>query len=306
MYLVLKKGEQARFMRVVRNKTNMRWVELANYLNVSKGTICHILKERTTLREEFFLKLCNLSNLDPKEFRILKRIHISYNCEVIPPIEINSKLAELVGIYLGDGHIYKKGLIITCGTIDESYITRYIPQLIEDIFNKIGGIYYFKTKKAIQYRIYSKEIVNYLENKFDLKLGKKRTPIIPKAVFEEVGLLKYCIKGLIDTDGGLYRHHKNNLQIVFFNSKLSLIHSLKTALESLKFNPRIGKNHTGYCVYLFGKEAKRYSEEIGFSNTKNRVKYNYWLRYSRVPLNTELECASRGSNPDRGVGNAEY
>ena len=38
---------------------------------------------------------------------------------------------------------------------------------------------------------------------------------------------------------------------------------------------------------------------------ENRIKYNYWLRYNRVPLNKEIECASRGSNPDHGVGNAE-
>ena len=87
--MVFEKGEQSRFMQLVRAKTNMNWVQLARYLNVVKGTICHILKERTTFREEFFLKLCKLANLNQNDFKISNKINIFYNCDVTIPTKIN-------------------------------------------------------------------------------------------------------------------------------------------------------------------------------------------------------------------------
>ena len=217
------------------------------------------------------------------------------------PKKINSGLSELIGIYLGDGHLYKNGLIISCGTIDSDYITKYIPNLVKRVFNKESNLYFSKTSKLVQYKVYSREIVRYLNLKFNFKLGKKKDIVIPKELFNNKENLKECIKGLVDTDGGIYRHHKNNLQLIFFNSQITLIKSLKYALESLNFNPRIGKNNNNYCLYLFGKEVIRYHSEIGFSNSKNIAKYNHWLKYGKIPLNRELKCTSRDSNPGYNV-----
>ena len=86
---------------------------------------------------------------------------------------------------------------------------------------------------------------------------------------------------------------------------MSLILSLKEALGLLNFNPKVGKNNRNYCLYLFGKEVTKYWKEIGFSNSKNILKYNYWLKHNRIPLNKELECASRGSNPELSLGKAQ-
>lgn len=216
-------------------------------------------------------------------------------------MDLDENLAELIGIYLGDGHLCKNGLIITCGRIDENYITEYIPNLIGKVFNKKGNVFYFKNTKAIQLRVYSRGIANYLKNEFGLKFGKKRDIIIPKVILKNKRLTISCIRGLFDTDGGIYRHHKNNLQIIFFNSQKSLIYSVKNALKKLDYNPRVGKNNENHCLYLFGKEAVRYYNEIGFSNQKNITKYTYWSKYKRVPLNKELECGCRESNPGLNV-----
>ena len=303
-YLVFKPGYQTEFLREVKGKTNKTWIELAKELDVCKAMIHFLLTEKHSIREEFFLKLCKISGINPLKFTnsILQKIKKS-NSDVKIPENTTKELAELIGIYLGDGHIYQEGLTITCGKIDENFITKYIPNLIKNLFNKKASIYYPKRSKAIVCRAYSRDIIKYFENKFKLKLGRKTNPEIPKNIFKDKELLKSCIRGLIDTDGGIYRHHKNNLQIIFFNSKLSLIYSLKNALESLTFHPRIGKNHTRYCLYLFGKEVIKYQKEIGFSNSKNKVKFNYWLKYNRIPLNKEIECVSRDSNPDLNVGN---
>tara|TARA_Y100000310_G_scaffold259717_1_gene268457 strand:+ start:1238 stop:2173 length:936 start_codon:yes stop_codon:yes gene_type:complete len=305
-YLVFKKNYQKLFLEKVKENTNKNYTNLAKELGVTKGMISHLVNERCNLKEDFYTKLHDLAKIKTNEFEkyVLYRNKLR-NSEINIPIKPSYKLAELIGIYLGDGNLYHKtyGLTITCGKIDYNYITKYVPKLIKDIFNKEGLIYNSKKSKAINYRIYSKDICSYLINNFNLSYGKKINTEIPKIIFQNKSFLKACVRGLIDTDGGIYRHHKTNLQIIFFNSQISLINSIKNALESLGFNPRIGKNNQNFCIYLFGKEAIRYYHEIGFNNPKNIIKFNFWIKNNRIPLNKEIEdlCVSRGLNPDSNV-----
>lgn len=165
-----------------------------------------------------------------------------------------------------------------------------------------------KFQKAIRHTIYSREITRYLTKTFNLKLGKKKNPVIPNIILNNKELTKACVRGLFDTEGGLYPHHKTNLQTIFFNKEISLIFSLRKALELLNFNPRIGKNHENHCIYLFGKEAIRYKKQIGYNHQKNNIKYDCWLKNNRIPLNKEIEkeCGCRELNPGHHVGNVEF
>lgn len=305
-YLVFKKNYQKLFLEKVKENTNKSYANLAKELGVTKGMIVHLIKERCNLRESFYIKLCSMSKININEFEkyvIYKNKLTDSNISI--PNNFSKELAELIGIYLGDGNLYNKtyGLTITCGKIDYNYITKYIPELIKKIFNKSGSNYHSKTSNAIKYRIYSKEICSYLINNFNLAYGKKINSKIPKIIFQNKDFLKACVRGLIDTDGGIYRHHKTNLQIIFFNSQMSLINSIKDALEDLGFNPRVGKNNENFCVYLFGKEAIKYYHKIGFNNPKNIIKFNFWVNNNRIPLNKEIEnlCASWESNPGPNV-----
>ncbi len=303
-YIIFKKEKQKEFLEVIRTKTGLKWIELAGLLNISKSMVNHLYKENCSMRESIFQELCNLINVNPTAFdeHISEKRPIN-NSNIKIPEFISPELAELIGIYLGDGHINQNGLIITCGKIDLRYITKYIPNLIKFLFDKTSSIYYFKKSNGVQCRVYSRDIVNYIQKQFNLKLGKKKNSSIPEMILHESTLLIPCIRGLFDTDGGLYRHHKTNLQIIFFNSQISLIDSLKKALEHLGYNPRIGKNNDNYCLYLFGKEAVEYYNKIGFSNFKNNLKFKIWSKHGRIPTNKLIKniCERRGSNPGHDV-----
>ena len=103
-------------------------------------------------------------------------------------------------------------------------------------------------------------------------------------------LLKACLKGLIDTDGGIYNHNQKSLQICFYNSSLTLINSVYKAFIILGFKPFLYKKKDGKCVIsISGKDAIKYIDKIGFSNQKNLFKSEYYKQFGIVPLNSIVE-----------------
>lgn len=207
-------------------------------------------------------------------------------------IEINEDLAEFLGAYLGDGYINNQNyeISIVCGEVDKQYITKYIPILMKKLFDKEAKISYLGNTKAIKARIYSKDNLEFLMKTFNLNAGKKIKPKIPDVIFTNKNYLKKCIRGLIDTDGGLHRHHKRSIQLKFDNKEKSLIKSLKIGLKILGFSPILSKqkNRDVLTIYLFGKQVDKYFKEIGFSNQKNKIKYSIWKKKGITPKNSEI------------------
>lgn len=218
------------------------------------------------------------------------------------------KEAELVGIILGDGHLSNNrnyDVVITCGMIDYKYIHKFIPNLIEELFLKKPTIYYLKFGGiAVQARLHSKYANLYLSKKYNLQRGRKKNIEIPEKFFKNRHLLKACIRGMIDTDGGIYRHHERSIQIVFNNNDFTLIKSFHKALSSLGYRPKMSMEKRKQCksylrrkkykVYLFTEDSKRYAKEIGFSNPKNIIKYNYWLKNGKIPNHDKIVNAVAG------------
>src|SRR3989338_1819639 len=212
---------------------------------------------------------------------------------IVSADELEEKEAELVGIILGDGHLnpLTYGVVITCGRIDWGYIHTHIPNLIEAIFLKKPKFSYLNYSGfAIQCILYSKDAFSYLKKTFNIPSGKRKNMKIPERFFKDERLLKLCIRGMIDTDGGVYRHHVTSIQIVFYNSDLVLINSLKKALNKLGYHPKLTREKRGrFHLDLFTEDSKKYYKEIGFSNPKNNIKFKQWLKNKRVPNNSEIK-----------------
>ena len=211
-------------------------------------------------------------------------------------MNLKEKEAELVGIILGDGHLAPKPnwtITITCGNVDWQYIHEFVPNLMRTLFSKDPKFHHlWHNGFAIQCRLNSKSASMYLVNTYGLKHGKKINVKIPKILFKNKGNLKACIRGLIDTDGGIYRHHVKSIQIVFNNNELTLIKSLFKALKFLGYKPKISKEKVRlgkYKLYLFTKDSIKYAEDIGFNNPKNNIKFEYWLKNGRIPKHSEIE-----------------
>ena len=194
------------------------------------------------------------------------------------------KLAELIGVIIGDGNIYynknfrKYYFEITGDPLLENEYFEYISNLVFSLLNKRPSI--SVRNRGLKLRCYSKEFVEFLINDLGMPYGRKKgiSITIPKFIYDqEWGILRYCIRGIIDTDGSLFlakkSHRKDYPTIEVSTISKNLAYQLKFLL-SKKY--RIGfryfskKGITGkYVISLNGDEmVSRYIEDIGFSNLR--------------------------------------
>ncbi|NHJ25267.1 MAG: hypothetical protein EAX89_11870, partial [Candidatus Lokiarchaeota archaeon] len=144
-------------------------------------------------------------------------------------IDINPSLAEIIGILLGDGNIYKNDekwqyqIDISLNQIDEPNYVLHVKELMEDVFQKP-----IKTVnqhgKAISLRYYNKELTLHLIE-LGLKAGRKTINQIkvPDLVFNDHELIKFCLKGLFDTDGSIAIDSPKDLRLSFSNCSKPLV-----------------------------------------------------------------------------------
>ncbi len=234
-------------------------------------------------------KLCLKSKKDINLFEFEIVPYSIYGVAKLPK-KLSFELAEFVGILIGDGSINHKNhqIIISSGEIDGDYIKEYIPNLVNALFSK--KVSFRKLSKGgLDCLFSSKLICDFLTKRMDF-VSPKTNVSIPKIFFKDTNLLKACIRGLFDTDGGIHRHHKKSIQLKFTNKSKALISSLQMALIQLgyQFTKTIDKRNNVYSLYLFGENVKRYSRDIGFSNPKNRIKFKQWVATGLVPLNSDF------------------
>ena len=195
------------------------------------------------------------------------------------PISIpfkNEKLAEFVGIMLGDGSIYdgktvKRIEIVLNKDDDYNYAKNIILPLFKGIFNKELKIRNFEWN-AIGLFINSKQVVEDLK-KFGLIPGNKikHQVGIPLWIFDNIEWLKSCIRGLIDTDGCIFKRAENNRgRIEFYTSSLNLVNDFMKAMKISGIKASKRKSRGKYICGIYSwKEVKKFIDVIGFSNNKN-------------------------------------
>lgn len=309
-FVVFKRGEQENFLSQINEKFTFQ--QMSKLLGVSKSMMTFYRKEKSRLSEDKYNKLCQLLTSKENSFQIEKINYPSYGMAYLPT-NIDDRIAELVGVLLGDGHLSKEKykVVITCGLVDEPYIKQHIKNLLFSLFSVEPRVKQIKSKKgiALQCYIYSKKVHSYINETFGVEIGRKTSPRIPDFFFQNNILLKSCLRGLIDTDGGFYRHHKNSCQLCFYSKSDSLANSFKDALIRLGFIPIITRDKRNLnTISLTGKEAIKCFEMLQPANRKNIVKFSHLVNFGRVPNNNEImeeirnTCVDRDSNPGTKLG----
>ena len=201
------------------------------------------------------------------------------------------KLAEFVGIILGDGNIdaYKKGKKIRTYAIriaghaidDYEYMKDYVAPLASSLFQVKSSIHFHKTRKGIYVSIYGKRIVEFF-NSMGMKAGDKirNKTKIPGWILEDKRYMRACLRGLYDTDGSIYEllpHWPGLYQLNFDNYNLTLLKQVRLVLIQLGYHPsKIHGNKTknGTKVDLTRKtEIKKFYKEIGTLNKKHKERF---------------------------------
>ena len=181
---------------------------------------------------------------------------------------------------LGDGCIYVSGKprsiyqISVCGSLkdEQEYLLNYVAPLMKSVIGIEPRVKLFKGC-AIYLCINSREAVEALAE-IGLKPGNKiRNNLgIPVWVKENPDYLRVCLRGLIDTDGSVYKLSNRDakygyMRISFKNRNQQLLADVKEALAKLGIN---ASKVIYYNIFITAQSHVRtYQTLVGFKNPKH-------------------------------------
>ena len=191
--------------------------------------------------------------------------------------DLNEDLAELVGILLGDGGITNSQVCITLnGEADQKYIP-FVMSLAGKIVGENPKVINRKDSKAVVIYYNGINLVRHL-TKIGLKPGNKvRLQVdVPRWIKKSAEYRKACLRGMMDTDGGifLHRYRVNNktysyLKVSFSNRSMPLLVFVFETLSRLGFTPKIIDKIENKKVWLYNyHEVEQYLHKVGTHNPR--------------------------------------
>ena len=221
------------------------------------------------------------------------------------------KLAEFLGILLGDGNLNKSSNCITIvGSLEElSYYNNYVIPIIESLFEVKPKLRYRKDRNAIYVDFNSKQVMDYLSKELGLVRGNKRHAHVPEIIKNSSESIPHFLRGLFDTDGCLKfskQTRKNNyyprIQLCF--SDAPFVHEVKELLEKIGFKVGMWKD-SRFNELIFYQISGIYNLEkwmnnIGSSNPVQKTKYQIWKKYGfytpKSSLKSRMEALNLNTN----------
>lgn len=193
----------------------------------------------------------------------------------------SEETAEFIGIMLGDGNVFscenEKANVhqvrIATGRKDEE---EYAHETVIPLLRRVSGIEpRILMKKNVVYScINSRKFVEEL-GRIGFRKGNKirNEARMPDWVFSKDEYLRACIRGLVDTDGSVYRLSNQDPhlgRISFKNFNPLLMEDFQKAMKKLGFHPSkvVHRN-----VFLTRKaDLVKYYKEIGSNNPYKRAR----------------------------------
>ena len=226
----------------------------------------------------------------------------------IPPH--SRELAEFVGILLGDGGISKYQITITLNWIDDQDYLLYVRNLSSHLFNMDVKITRRKNQNVGIITLSRIDLVEYFTD-MGLVIGNKvRQQVqVPRWITKEIEYVKYCIRGLFDTDGSFYiDRHKyktttyQNAALNFTNRSIPLLSFVKENLEKLDLHPT---KKTSFAIFLRrDADLQKFFEIIGTSNPKHFNKFKKYAILRHIGRSTKAVTMAPTRNrmvPVRGT-----
>lgn len=290
IYVEFPKGKQTEFLRKVKSRVPLTWVNMARILKVNRSMIYFYLNENSRMAHSSYVELCKIANLNLDDCSY-KISNFKLRGTAKTPNELTPKLAEFVGMLLGDGSItsFKNQICISMDAVlDKKYINEITKTYFIDLFGKEPLIYQSKRSRNIRCLIYSREICTYLTLVLNLPKGERKYSIkniIPEVFFKDKELLKAVIRGLFDTEGGFYQHNKTSPRLYIYNTSKYLLKSIHRALIELGYNAIMKKRWVKICRK---EDIVKFFKEIGTNNEQKRLKYEIWLKEGKVPSTAKI------------------
>lgn len=197
-------------------------------------------------------------------------------------------LAEVVGIILGDGAVTNYQVRITLDRkIDMEYAL-----LIQNLMNKVfGELPTYKERKEDNTISLTISGIGLVENLSKIGVGKgdkiKRQIDFPKWIWGRPEYQIACVRGLFDTDGGIYFHNHwtkgikyRNLGLCFTSWSKPLLRSVSKVLSKFKIKHSV--REAGYIYVYDLNEIRKYFKIFQPHNSKFYKKLEYHESHPRV------------------------
>ena len=213
------------------------------------------------------------------------------------PRNISKELAEEIGWHIGDGsmNFYKnrgklKGFYQLRGHIedDKEHYEKRIKPLFEKLFKIKINLREMPSTRVFGFQIWDNDLIEF-KKEFALPLGKKYSIMIPKRLLTSRDLKKSVIRGIFDTDGGIYLQRKNKklyprLYITTISFELSeqLLElfdqfGLRATRYSQLYDQKFNRKRS-YIITIRGVEMfHKFIKEISPKNPKHIKKYQNFL-----------------------------
>jgi len=314
--------DQRNFFLDIKKASNLRWEDLANFCGVSDRTLRDWTRVKFTpshnilvlLSDKYRVALPDLELLKPywyieKSARLgglanyklygppgslesRKRGYLKAIAsgkfttrKTIQPLKLSVELAELVGILLGDGGITHNQVRVTLNSKTDADYSDFVAQLFKKIFGEIPHTHNRKSGNALDLILSGMCYVGELEN-IGLKRGNKviNQVSIPDWILRNKNYARACLRGLVDTDGGVYFHNHIvggkkylNFGLTFTNASLPLILGAKSILEKNELRVFMPRQRNLY-IYNFD-QIKKYFKIVGSSNNKHLKRFKFYIKY---------------------------
>ncbi|MCK4670354.1 MAG: hypothetical protein KAT43_04050 [Nanoarchaeota archaeon] len=202
-------------------------------------------------------------------------------------MNVQEKLAECLGIILGDGHLHKKSNCITIvGSLEDlQYYKDNVIPLLKSLFTGNPKLRKRNDRNAYYIDFNSKEAMNHLTNKIGLVRGNKVNARIPTIITNNLNLIPHFLRGLFDTDGCL-KFSKQSKDIRYYPRIQFCFRNTKFAEEVGDLLIKIGfkiatwkdQRFNGLLFYqISGKEnLERWMQVVGSNNIVHKTKYLVW------------------------------
>lgn len=214
----------------------------------------------------------------------IKSITILRKNGIIPAVKIyklpnghSKELAEFVGIMLGDGGITASQCAITLNSNADNDYTQFVSDLGYSLFGERPKMHKKKDCNAICLYYNGVGLVQYL-CKIGLKVGNKvkQQVGVPEWVKNSYLFRTACLRGLMDTDGGVFLHNYSvngkkyhYKKISFSNRSIPLLIFVKETLGELGFTPKIIDKIENKKVWLYNEsEVGQYLTRVGTHNSR--------------------------------------
>ncbi len=210
-----------------------------------------------------------------------KTLEILRTKGIIPQIttfhkpNLSPKLAEFMGIMLGDGGIGKLQISITLNSVKDLDYSHYVIRLCKSLFGNKPKTRKRRNANALEIYYNGINLIKILMNLGLVPGNKVKNQVgVPNWIKANSKYRILCLRGLMDTDGGIFIHKymvRGKLyyykKISFSNRSLPLLKFVYNTLIELNFHPKLLNKIENKQVWLYNShEIQQYLKIVGSSN----------------------------------------